>query len=151
MNLVVKDKINPLIGAAGAIAYMVQDVGIEVTEEILFDMTPEEQIEFCIEQAAQANLIPPAGRSYLRRHLLLIQTTTRASRNYRPKPYSGPFTLLRVLESMEGESIPANSDYGWSHWISTPLAICSVPGNHQTMVKKPHVEKLAETLKRILG
>ena len=48
--------------------------------------------------------------------------------------------------AMLGE-LPADQTWGWSQFSSQPVDAQILPGNHTTILKEPHVQVLAETLK----
>ena len=76
------------------------------------------------------------------RHTYIIDTYNRAIMNYEVMPYSGRITLLRTSDST------GPVDMGWAGLARGGVDVRSVPGNHYSMVKEPHVAALAEELKR---
>ncbi|MBD1808186.1 amino acid adenylation domain-containing protein [Microcoleus sp. FACHB-SPT15] len=102
-------------------------------------------------KAALANLIPQESRERIlselniRPILRVYQANTQANLNYVPQIYPNPITLLRT----SGESSTAHKDstLGWSQLAKGKVEVHQVPGNHLTMLKKPHVQVLAEQLK----
>jgi thioesterase domain-containing protein len=81
-------------------------------------------------------------RSLLRVHASALDAMTA----YRPAKYSGEVTLMRCAERS-----PRTYDAAplWAS-ICQKLAIYQVPGNHETMIKDPAVEILADTISRCL-
>jgi amino acid adenylation domain-containing protein len=102
-------------------------------------------------KVALANLIPQESRERIlselniRPMLRVYQANTQANLNYIPQFYPNPITLLRT----SGESSIAHKDptLGWSQLARGKVEVHRVPGNHLTMLKKPHVQVLAEQLR----
>jgi thioesterase domain-containing protein/acyl carrier protein len=74
----------------------------------------------------------------------LLEAHYQAMRDYVPKPYAGRVTLfrsrVRPLLRLHGR------DLGWGELAAGGLDVVAVPGNHETMLKPPNVERLAEAL-----
>jgi thioesterase domain-containing protein len=70
-----------------------------------------------------------------------------ASRNYLPEPYPGPLTVFKSTEQKPYERGDRTAD-----WIkySDRVQIITVPGDHATMLREPHVADLAREVDRIL-
>jgi thioesterase domain-containing protein/acyl carrier protein len=67
-----------------------------------------------------------------------------ASEKYRPKPYSGPVTLIRSTERTFGFGHVL--DLGWSEILGPNLEIRETPGNHYTIYMEPNVGALANKM-----
>jgi thioesterase domain-containing protein/acyl carrier protein len=78
------------------------------------------------------------------RHNYIIGVYDEAIRAYRPKPYTGPITLMRT------EPSGGPQDMGWSTWAKGGLEIRMVPGDHYNMIKEPHVRALAAQLNDVV-
>jgi thioesterase domain-containing protein len=102
-------------------------------------------------KAALTSLIPQESRERIlselniRPMLRVYQANSQANLNYVPQIYPNPITLLRT----SGESSTAHKDstLGWSQLARGKVEVHQVPGNHLTMLKKPHVQVLAEQLR----
>jgi thioesterase domain-containing protein/acyl carrier protein len=85
-----------------------------------------------------------AGRAFPEPFQQLLVTHYQAMRDYVPRPYPGRVTLFRArarpLFRLHGR------DLGWTKLAGGGLEILAVPGNHETMLKPPHVTALAEAL-----
>ena len=66
-----------------------------------------------------------------------------AARQYVPNVYSERVTFIYAQEEI---STPENI-FGWETLARGGVEVVAVPGNHQTMIKAPHVQRLAEELK----
>src|SRR5208283_4064652 len=69
----------------------------------------------------------------------------RATGNYALRRYPGRITLVKA--GLELSGVPSDPTLGWSKWADGGVEVEVVPGNHATMVYKPHVEVLAEKLR----
>jgi acyl-CoA synthetase (AMP-forming)/AMP-acid ligase II/thioesterase domain-containing protein len=67
---------------------------------------------------------------------------------YNPQPYSGRVALFRART--RPLLAPRAHDLGWSELAGGGLDIAVVPGNHDTMLREPHVQVLADRLKACL-
>jgi thioesterase domain-containing protein len=86
----------------------------------------------------------------------LFKAHIQGMRNYVPQVYPNQITLLRASEKIthDFESLEFHSDdplLGWGKYSEQPLKVIEVPGNHFSMFTEPHVQKLAQQLKRCLG
>ena len=72
-----------------------------------------------------------------------------AARRYRPQIYPGGLTLFRA-------GPPVAEELKWDHWSAWrrlavgEVTVHFVPGNHDTMLREPHVKVVAEKLKALL-
>ncbi len=71
-----------------------------------------------------------------------------ALRQYRPAPFEGSAVLFRTRSSVETSW--RGRVFGWEHVISGPIDVHDVPGEHLTLLRRPHVEVLADRLKEYL-
>ena len=69
----------------------------------------------------------------------------RLLREYQPRPYSGPLTLYRART--QRLFCLTESDLGWGRIVSGGIEVVQIPGNHDSIVKEPHVRLLAEALR----
>ncbi|NEP51000.1 MAG: SDR family NAD(P)-dependent oxidoreductase, partial [Moorea sp. SIO3C2] len=91
----------------------------------------------------------------LRRLFLVYKANMQAMAQYVPqKVYPNPITLLRASEiHPEDDFLPdkkmtqKDPNWGWSQLSSQSLSFHTVPGNHFTMMKEPHIQRLAQILK----
>jgi thioesterase domain-containing protein len=67
----------------------------------------------------------------------------RAVLNYRAEPYEGKITLFQADEAIVKPRFAPSRE--WSR-LCDDVELHVVPGNHLTVIQKPHVEQLAERL-----
>jgi thioesterase domain-containing protein len=86
-----------------------------------------------------------AGASVPARFRRVMATHYQALRDYSPRPYPGRVTLFRArtrpLFRLYGR------DLGWAALAGGGLEVISIPGNHESILKEPHVRVLAAALK----
>ncbi len=79
-----------------------------------------------------------------------------------PQSYPNRITLFRARDllpvSQTSEELfdgaivePIGSLLDWGELSPEPLEICTVLGNHYTIIAQPHVEQLAQQLRRYLN
>jgi amino acid adenylation domain-containing protein len=73
----------------------------------------------------------------------------RASRNYRPKTYTGPITLFRTRAHPFICSF--DPTFGWCDYALGGVTVKIVPGAHESILEEPHVWFLAEEMKKVLS
>jgi thioesterase domain-containing protein len=74
----------------------------------------------------------------------VFKNNHQALRNYVPNHYYGQAALFKTEERLiAGEQDPT---MGWGKIVQA-LELQSVPGNHYTVVREPHVKVLAERLR----
>ena len=102
-----------------------------------------------IARAREAGLLPPELDLDSARGLLpVLEHHQRAVRRYRPGRYAGKVLIVRPEES--GGSDPVDADGGWADVVQGDVEIARVPGNHFSMMRRPHVQGLAGHLKAAL-
>jgi amino acid adenylation domain-containing protein len=131
------------------IASFVQDLGLSLdgttlSEERLHKCSPEELLAYVMEQARASEVLPPDMElSDLSRRYRVFKTNVRAMLDYVPQAYAGRVALFTAGE---GASERPDPSYGWSRVATAALEIYGVPGDHFSMVRRPHVETLASRL-----
>ncbi len=111
-------------------------------------LRPDKQIISVIEQAKQINLIPlDYGIEQAKRLLQLYKSHRRFAQNYRPQPYKGRMSFFKASEKTL--TFSQDPTLGWGKLVKG-IEIYEVPGNHHTIIHKPHVQTLAEKLQLLL-
>jgi thioesterase domain-containing protein len=102
-------------------------------------------------EAVIANSMPQESRQRIlselniRPILRVYQANSQATLNYVPQVYPNPITLLRT--SVQSSIAHQDPTLGWSKLAGENVEVHWVPGNHLTMIKKPHVQVLAKQLR----
>ncbi|MEJ6487487.1 thioesterase domain-containing protein, partial [Nostoc punctiforme UO1] len=130
--------------------FLRQDLDLEqdldLCLEQLQQLEPEEQLICAVEQALKKNLLPEGFDLAQALYLLKIQKlNVQAIHNYQPQFYSGSIVLLQVSET------DADFDFesAWNE-VAESVETFLVPGNHQNMVRPPHVQILAQQIQKFL-
>jgi thioesterase domain-containing protein len=67
-----------------------------------------------------------------------------AVRAYHPKrTFAGPTIVIRSEVPPAGVTL---DDLGWSKYVTGPVTVVDVPGDHLSMIRPPHVATLASRL-----
>jgi thioesterase domain-containing protein len=84
------------------------------------------------------------------RNVAIEELNLEASKNYQPKFYPGKLILMRTMQWLGGVGYEIDEQMGWGKLAGGGIEVHKVPGNHFSMFEKPHVQKLAETLRGCL-
>jgi amino acid adenylation domain-containing protein len=110
-----------------------------------------ESWQFLLSEAVLANFIPEESKQRIlnelniRPLLRIYNASSQAALNYVPQVYPNSITLLRT--SAQSSIADRDPTLGWSKLAGGGVDVHWVPGNHLTMLRKPHVQVLAEQLR----
>jgi amino acid adenylation domain-containing protein len=105
----------------------------------------QEQIVCLLEEAAAQGILPPdTDAAQLESLLRVFKVNVQALSSYVPQSYEGSLVLIRALEGSNEDRFA-----GWSN-LAESVETYSIPGNHYTVLKQPHVQTLATLLSRRL-
>ena len=76
----------------------------------------------------------------------VMNTNARAAEQYCLRPYSGKATLLRAGDTWRASEDPRA---GWGELVGA-LETIEIPGGHMDILREPHVNRVAESLKRCI-
>ncbi len=126
-------------------------LNLQLSSMPLQSLEPNEQLAYILKEARKRKLIPPdIEHAQIRQLFQVFQANIHALQTYTPKPYSGPITLFQASEDRAKETLEVPTALGWQKLSTRPLNIQPVPGDHYTMLSQPHVQVLAENLKKYL-
>lgn len=109
---------------------------------------PGERLSLVLERAIQLNLVPPdTGPEQLTRLLRVFEANIRAILDYTPPPDNSIDLMLFRAEEESDDNSQAAPDRYWSELTDGVIEVEPAPGDHYTMLAKPHVESLAGKLK----
>jgi hypothetical protein len=134
---------------AACLGRVAQDLDLRPDDpEFPWDLLPqlvtEQGLIGGLREAEQAGILPTGvDLARARRLYRLYENNVRAMMSYSPQPYPGRMTLFR---SQAQPGTDADPSLGWSAVAVGGVAICTVPGDHFTMVREPHVRELAAQL-----
>ncbi len=106
---------------------------------------PRESLEnLAINMLVEAGVAPPEMRAELRTRMLAFAANYREAVSHQPGRFDGPMLLITAGDNDGGPDV--------AHWVSLAPALehRSVSGDHHTMLRPPHLAKLAATLRGAL-
>ncbi|HEY0093842.1 MAG TPA: alpha/beta fold hydrolase, partial [Archangium sp.] len=117
-------------------------------DESLAAMEPEEQLQHLLEEGRKsAAVTPDTELPRLRALREVFASNLRANARYCPEPYAGPIVLLR---SGDPGKDPVDQERSWKRVGRSGVEVHDLPGDHYSLLRAPHVQRLAERLKEYL-
>jgi surfactin family lipopeptide synthetase A len=117
----------------------------------------EAQLTLLSARLESANLLPKETEiNEVRRLIQVIQADEIAFLQYVPSAaYPNRITLFKTSDIYQDElgileDIPNDSAWGWGRLSTQPVEVLKVPGTHTTILTEPHVQVLADKLKKCL-
>lgn len=111
----------------------------------LLNLDAEAQLNYVWERATKANVIPPnTGVNRIGHLLQIFRSNLIALSRYVPQPYSEEIVVFRASDVKEQVLDPK---LGWEELSTRPVEVHVIPGDHYTMLAKPHVQILADKLR----
>jgi amino acid adenylation domain-containing protein len=118
--------------------------------ESLAELPADAQLEFLLEEAKHAGLMPAElDVAQARRFVMILRNDLRATQNYQLRVYPGRIDFFKASETLAETA--ADPTMGWSDWADGGVGVHVVPGNHANMMYEPHVEVLARALTTCLN
>ncbi|WP_395854689.1 amino acid adenylation domain-containing protein [Cystobacter fuscus] len=134
---------------------LARDLGLEVSEQELQALAPEERVRHITRIATRSNALPEGlDASHLERLLRVYEAHMRAASAYKPRPYNGQVRLIRPQQPLWREDtalLERDPACGWGSLTTKPVSVDMVEGDHFTMVRPPQVTSLAAVLRSFLG
>ncbi len=140
------EKVSELVG---------QDIGL--SQELLTGKTAMETAGLFLERFKAFELAPGTTQvSDFRGFLDLMLDHNRITGQYVGGLYPGHVVVFRAQGRMTGAStgsgrVTRQPDLGWQRHTAQPVRIVSVPGNHVSMMRAPHVQELADRLRAVVS
>jgi amino acid adenylation domain-containing protein len=123
---------------------------IQISVDELRAKEVDDQLTQVLNLAKQRNLLPPDfGLEDARRYVDVYRAHWNASQKYVPRVYPGKLTLFRASDRPE-EFIRRSPARGWDKLTLAGVDVIPVPGSHQTLIRNPNAEVLAERLRACL-
>jgi len=129
-----------------------QEFGLDLSLEELGNLGPAEQLPYLWQRVQKLGLVendapPEVVEQILADLKRLFHIHVKAALAYRLQPYPGRINLFRPADPpLKAGSKP---DCGWGRFAAA-VDVHFVPGRHHTMVKQPHVQILAQAMRRCL-
>ncbi|WP_266168880.1 non-ribosomal peptide synthetase [Dyella subtropica] len=112
-----------------------------------------EGMERLLQRMAQLEVVPAeAGRSLLAAMLAAQKASEQLAAHYRPRSHDGPVTLIRArdLHAEDARRISPtllmDNALGWGAFVTGPLDVQNISGDHLSMLTEPHVQELVDAL-----
>ncbi|HEU4407574.1 MAG TPA: amino acid adenylation domain-containing protein [Polyangiaceae bacterium] len=145
-------------GEADLLALFAREFGLSLPPEAIDALRgrpPSARVAFLSERAEAQGLLPPgSAEAYVRRTLRVYEAHLRALARYRPGPADLRVVLVRpaVLHAPDAAALcEADPTGGWGALTSAPVEVHRSEGDHFSMLRPPHVARLAETVRRALA
>jgi len=135
---------------ASFLSAFARDLGVPLeqlalTPEALQQIEPEQQLGYVLKKGREAGVLPgDVELPAVQRLYDIFKNNYRALRDYAPGRYDGRAVLFKTEERLSGDE--HDPTLGWGAVVAD-LELQSVPGNHYTIVREPHVRLLAERLR----
>ncbi|MEH1938562.1 MAG: amino acid adenylation domain-containing protein [Nostoc sp.] len=140
---------------AAILCFIVEQIGlhfyktVSVTYEELSILDKAAQFDYVLQLLQHHELIPPdSGRNLILGLLNVYKANLRASLRYQPQPIKGAISLFKTASL--AEQFPDDPTVGWGQLTSDRVRVCCVTGEHQTVLKEPHVRKLVVEIAEML-
>jgi thioesterase domain-containing protein len=120
--------------------------GFEIPAEELSGIPTDDWMDRIVELARKRGALPPSfDAAQARRHWQVVRANVRAVESYVPKgPCEVRSLLFRATE--QPEEIGERTSRGWERWLSGPLEIRDVEGDHAAPVRDPGAGLVASHL-----
>jgi thioesterase domain-containing protein len=124
---------------------------LSVAEQHLRGLDPEEQLKYFQQALVKENLFPAdADTTHLRNVLALFKAHSQVRYCPSQDVLAGPITLFRTsVAPAHLPTIAGDECWGWGAYGN--VEVHSVPGEHLTVLRAPHVETLAQKLSASLA
>nr|WP_129677795.1 non-ribosomal peptide synthetase [Candidatus Chloroploca sp. Khr17] len=150
------DEARWLVALAGAFGTIAGRQSVLVAEE-LRALAPEEQLVYFKVELERLGLLPEGSSLSQARGWVEVfkcnQQTTYAPGPVTPVPltlFRAEAALAHVPDSDHRVGRPDDPTLGWAAFTATQVEVVPVPGDHLTMMSRPHVEALALRLREHL-
>jgi thioesterase domain-containing protein len=122
--------------------------GLDVTAGDLAGLDTGERLDFLLEKARLAGVVPAdLGPHRIRNLFQVFSANAEANRRYAPAPAEVPVQLWRAAESLATAAEPS---LGWTALARGGLEVHDVPGDHFSIVREPQIETVARRLSECL-
>jgi amino acid adenylation domain-containing protein len=141
---------------AAIICFLVEQIGIHFNTTInisyaeLSSRNQAEQFEYVVDILQQSALIPPdLGQNLIAGLINVYKTNVQASLRYQPPTVKAAISLFKTASLTEQFS--DDPTVGWSELTKDKVHVCCLTGEHQTILKDPHLKKLVAEIAEALS
>lgn len=143
---VIPDELLELDDAAKILGLVAQDVPVFL--DYLRTLGPDEMLMHVLDEAKKVNVVPPDfDLEDGRRFFDVFKANGRLAHCPISQFFQGRIILFRADEEVAfAARLTQNQDLAWGELAPNGVEVHFVPGNHNTLVREPHVKVLAEKL-----
>ncbi|TCS92395.1 non-ribosomal peptide synthetase [Hazenella coriacea] len=125
---------------------------LDIDEEEILSLSEVEQKELILQRAQERSILPSSATTEtVQRHLAVMESNRVAADQYHcSSPIRSDLYLFRVDEIAEKNPVDLVDRGVWQQRTQGELHVYEITGNHHNLVDPPHVEVLAQQLKKIL-
>lgn len=122
-------------------------LGISYEDLVVLD--EESQYSLIIERMKVNRILPEDGsQKQLTGLVRVFKMNSQAMDIYRPKMYTGDITVF-ATKSLR-DMLPSDDSLRWGEVTTGEVRVVSIPGDHSSFLRSPHVEVFAEELEKWL-
>jgi amino acid adenylation domain-containing protein len=139
---------------AAILCFIVEQIGLHFNEivsisyEELSTLDEVTQFEYVLQLLRQHELIPPdSGQNLIAGLVNVYKANLQASLHYQPQLIKSSISLFKTPSLTK--QFPDDPTVGWGKLTSAKVRVCSVNGEHQTLLKEPHVKSLAAAIEEL--
>ncbi len=135
--------------AESVLLHFAMDLGLTMDHltrplEEVMQLDFDDQLQYLLELAKSAAVVPvDTTLAYVRRLFAVFHNNTRAVMTYRAAAYDGEVTIFTAQEQL---TPTPDQQAAWSNLARAGVQVCSIPGNHYSIIRPPHVQTLAQQL-----
>ena len=124
---------------------------LPVSADSLRELGPDERLEYILEKAIEAHVVPPNfGTARIQRLIEIFETNVKALEAYEPPIDSLPRDTRVVSFLARERAVRGRDSYRSAGDLIPGVATQTVPGNHLSMLYEPHVAVVARQLTKCL-
>jgi amino acid adenylation domain-containing protein len=113
--------------------------------EELREKSTQEQVDYFIQQASQAGIVPTDAGLLGAQIFRVFQANIKAVHSHRTSRFEGRIRLVRPADQARTGSLFDDQSLGWSELVSE-VEVLEVPGDHAGMLRSPAVEQVAKII-----
>ncbi len=123
---------------------------IKFSIDKLRKMSYDDQLKYVLKKAKKERQFPKHIRfKQFKNYVKILKIQQDAWRNYEPLPSDLKITLIKSTERDDRKN--ESPDLGWGELARNGVEIYQTPGNHNTILHQPKVQKLAKLLTQLLN
>jgi len=137
------------------LVFIVEQIGlyfntaIKISYDQLVVMNEAQRLEYVLQILQHHQLIAPnSGKNLITGLVNVYKANLQASHLYHPQQIKASISLFKTPTL--AEHFPKDSTLGWGKLTSGKMQVHTVPGNHESLLQEPHVQKLSAVIQEVL-